>query len=167
MDMNAISYSLNTEGGFNYMIDSNHSLGARYTFNRSPKTHLDMTSDYEITANGNFYDRQHYDYDWNNNDFSHRVNAYYLGTVGKLGIDFNADYYSGETRQYQNVLETSEEYEDRHVTTSNLNDNRLYAAKLVLTHPIGKGELKAGDEYSNTRRISRYENPQNYLPETD
>ena len=167
MDMNAISYSLNTEGGFNYMIDSNHSLGARYTFNRSPKSHLDMTSDYEIAANGNFYDRQHYDYDWNNNDFSHRVNAYYLGTVGKLGIDFNADYYSGETRQYQNVLETNEEYEDRHVTTSNLNDNRLYAAKLVLTHPIGKGELKAGAEYSNTRRISRYENPQNYLPETD
>lgn len=167
VNMNAISHYINAEGGFNYMITSDHSLGARYTFSRTPQSNLDMTSDYDITANGNFYDSQHYDYDWNNNDFSHRVNAYYLGTAGKLGIDFNADYYSGETRQYQNVLETSEEYENRHITTSNLNNNRLYAAKLVLTHPIGKGELKAGAEYSHTRRLSRYENPQNYLPETD
>lgn len=167
VNMNAISHYINAEGGFNYMITSDHSLGARYTFSRTPQSNLDMTSDYDITANGNFYDSQHYEYDWNNNDFSHRVNAYYLGTAGKLGIDFNADYYSGETRQYQNVLETSEEYEDRHITTSNLNNNRLYAVKLVLTHPIGKGELKAGAEYSHTRRLSRYENPQNYLPETD
>lgn len=167
VNMNAISHYINAEGGFNYMITSDHSLGARYTFSRTPQSNLDMTSDYDITANGNFYDSQHYDYDWNNNDFSHRVNAYYLGTAGKLGIDFNADYYSGETRQYQNVLETSEEYEDRHITTSNLNNNRLYAVKLVLTHPIGKGELKAGAEYSHTRRLSCYENPQNYLPETD
>lgn len=167
VNMNAISHYINAEGGFNYMITSDHSLGARYTFSRTPQSNLDMTSDYDITANGNFYDSQHYDYDWNNNDFSHRVNAYYLGTAGKLGIDFNADYYSGETRQYQNVLETSEEYEDRHITTSNLNNNRLYAVKLVLTHPIGKGELKVGAEYSHTRRLSRYENPQNYLPETD
>lgn len=167
VNMNAKTHYVNAEGGFNYMINSNHSLGARYTFDRSPKSHLGMTSDYEITANDVFYDRQHYDYDWNNNDFSHRINAYYLGTVGKLGIDFNADYYNGETRKYQNVLETSEEHEDRHVTTSNLNDNRLYAAKLVLTHPIGKGELKVGGEYSHTRRLNRYENPQNYLPETN
>lgn len=167
MDMNAKSHYINTEGGFNYMVNSNHSLGARYTFNRSPKSNLKMTSDYEIIADGSFYDKQHYDYDWNNNDFSHRINTYYLGNIGKLGINFNADYYSGETRQYQNVLEISEEYEDRHVTASNLNDNRLYAAKLVLTHPIGKGELKAGAEYSHTRRLNRYENPQNYLPETD
>ena len=167
MDMNAKSHYINTEGGFNYMINSDHSLGARYTFNRSPKSKLKMTSDYEIIADGSFYDKQHYDYDWNNNDFSHRINAYYLGSMGKLGIDFNADYYSGETRQYQNVLESSEEYEDRHVTASNLNDNRLYAAKLVLAHPIGKGEVKAGAEYSHTRRLNRYENPQNYLPETD
>lgn len=167
MDMNAKTQYINAEGGLNYMINSNHSLGARYTFNRTPKSHLDMTSNYEITANDVFYDRQDYNYDWMNNDFAHRVNAYYLGMIGKLNIDFNADYYSGETRQYQNVLESSEEYEDRHVTTSNLNDNRLYAAKLVFTHPIGKGELKAGAEYSNTRRLNRYENPQNYLPETD
>lgn len=167
IEMNAMNRYINTEGGFNYMVNSNHSLGARYTFNRSPKSNLKMTSDYEITADGSFYDKQHYNYDWNNNDFSHRINAYYLGNLGKLGIDFNADYYSGETRQYQYVTETSEEYEDRIVTTSNLNDNRLYAAKLVLTHPIGKGELKAGAEYSHTRRLSRYENPQNYLPETD
>lgn len=167
MDMNAKSHYINTEGGFNYMVNSNHSLGARYTFNRSPKSNLKMTSDYEIIADGSFYDKQHYDYDWNNNDFSHRINTYYLGNIGKLRINFNADYYSGETRQYQNVLEISEEYEDRHVTASNLNDNRLYAAKLVLTHPIGKGELKAGAEYSHTRRLNRYENPQNYLPETD
>lgn len=67
--MNAKSHYINTEGGFNYMVNSNHSLGARYTFNRSPKSNLKMTSDYEIIADGSFYDKQHYDYDWNNNDF--------------------------------------------------------------------------------------------------
>ncbi len=166
-NVDGTSQYINVEGGFNYMVNADHSFGARYTFARTPRIPMNILSAYEIVANGLFYDRQQYDFDYCTNNFSHRVNAYYLGNVGKLGIDFNADYYSGELRTNQNVEETSEAYSGRYVTTSNLDDNLLYAAKLVLTYPIGKGELKVGTEYSHTRRINRYENPQNYLPETD
>ncbi len=167
LNMNVKSHYIETTGGFNYMLNSDHSMGARYTFSRTPQSTNLMNSTYEITADGKYYDLQHYDYTWPQNDFSHRVNAYYMGTVGKLGIDFNADYYKGENNQSQKVHETSEEHEDRYVTATNFSDSRLYAAKVVLSHPIGSGELKVGGEYSFTRRINRYENPQNYLPETD
>lgn len=167
LNMKIRSHYIETTGGFNYMLSSDHSLGARYVFSRTPQSVNRMSSTYEITADGEYYDLQHYDYHWPQRDFSHCVNAYYMGTVGKLGIDFNADYYSGEDRLSQQVHETSEEHEDRYVTATNFSDSRLYAAKLILSHPIGGGELKAGAEYSFTRRINRYENPQNYLPETD
>lgn len=167
LNMKIRSHYVETTGGFNYMFNSNHSMGARYTFSRTPQSSNLMNSTYEITADGEYYDRQHYDYTWPQSEYSHRVNAYYAGTVGKLGIDFNADYYSGEDNQSQTVHETSEEHEDRYVTAINFSDSRLYAAKIVLSHPIGSGELKVGGEYSSTRRVNRYENPQNYLPETD
>ena len=167
IEMNTASHYLEATGGVNYMLNEQHSLGMRYTYSRTPQDRNRMNSAYDIEANGDFYDRQQYDYDWRNNDYSHRLNAYYLGSVGKLGIDFNADYYSSASTQLQWIGESSQEHEDRVVTSSNLSDSRLYAAKLVLSHPLGKGELRGGAEYSHTRRNNLYRNEQNYLPETD
>lgn len=166
-EMLGSGHSLYLMGGFNYMIDSNHSLGVRYNFNRTPRSRFRMLSGYEIMADGAFYDNQQYDADWANNSYSHGLNAYYMGSVGRLGIDFNVDYYTGQNRHSQENREESEVHEDRYVTTRSTDDSRLYAAKLVLTHPVGRGELKGGAEYSYTRRLAAYENPQNYLPETD
>ena len=165
--INGTIHNVNTESGFNYMINENHSFGARYEFNRSPKGIINLLSDYDVTANGTYYDRQHYDTRWSQSDYSHKVNAYYKGMVGKLDIDLNADYYSGRNNKKQHAMESSEEYEDRLVTTNNRNNNELYAGKLILSYPIGKGQLKAGAEYSHTDRKDVFENPQNYLPETN
>lgn len=167
LDMKGSVHNLNTQSGFNYIINENHSIGARYEFNRSPKGNIHILSDYDVTADDTYYDRQHYDTRWSQNGYSHSVNTYYKGMVGKLDIDLNMDYHSGKDYKNQHAMESSEEYEDRLVTTKNSNDNELYAGKLILTYPIGRGQLKAGAEYSHTDRKDLFENPQNYLPETN
>lgn len=165
--INGTSHNLAADGGLNYIINDNHSIGAHYEFNRTPKDPTRFISEYEITANDKFYDRQNYDMHWNSNSYSHKINTYYKGLVGKLDIDLNLDYYSGVNHKSQLANEKSEEYEDRVVTTRNMSNNELYAGKLILTHPIGKSQVKAGAEYSHTNRKDFFENPQNYLPETD
>lgn len=48
---------------------------------------------------------------------SHRMNTYYNGKFGDLDVDFNADFF------------TSENYDDRTVTSENNVQNRLTALK--------------------------------------
>lgn len=167
MHMEGTTHSINTNGGLNYIISNNHSVGARYEYQRIPKSNVHIQTDNEVTADDKFYDQQNYDTHWSNNDYSHKINTYYKGLAGKLDIDLNIDYYSGRNYKKQLADESSQEHEDRLVTTNNISDNELYAGKLVLTHPVGNGQLKAGAEYSHTNRTDRFENPQNYLPETD
>lgn len=167
IEMNYANHYLEATGGVNYMVNDKHSLGMRYTYTRTPMGRNRMNSVYDIDANDDFYDHQQYDHDWRDNDYSHHLNTYYLGNVGKLGINFNADYYETTSIQLQKINEDSQEHDDRVVTTSNISDSRLYAAKLVLSHQLGKGELRGGGEYSYTRRNNTYHNEQDYLPETD
>lgn len=155
IEMNIAGHYLEATGGVNYMVNDKHSLGMRYTYTRTPMSRNRINSVYDIDANGEFYDRQQYDHDWRDNDYSHHLNTYYLGNVGKLGIDFNADYYETTATQLQNINENSQEHDDRVVTTSNVSDSRLYAAKLVLNHQLGKGELRGGGEYSTHAATTR------------
>lgn len=88
---------------------------------------------------------------------THSVNAYYMGHIGKVGIDFNADYMNrkGETRQKTAVTEDGQAAEQ--VQSDNMGRSRMYASKLTLTYPIGKGELSAGYEYTDTKRTSGFD----------
>jgi len=41
--------------------------------------------------------------------------------------------------------------DDREVNTTSTNHNRMFAEKLVLTYPLWKGQIKVGQEYTDTR----------------
>ena len=143
--------------GFNYQLDDNNSFGGFYQ----------NTYDYVKTwsdANGTMYDHLQ------NNSISraegvpkHQGNLYYTGKIGQLSIDFNADYTYRDQRNRNQQQELSDEYDDRDVNTYTLTRSRLMAEKLFVTHPIGNGQIEVGEEYTNTRWNSSFENTEGYI----
>ena len=88
----------------------------------------------------------------------HETNIYYVGKVGKLGIDFNGSWIWKKNVRDQASFEHSLQLDDRTVTTHNENRNHMLAGKLVLTYPIWKGELSAGTEMSRSNSHGIYSN---------
>ena len=149
--------------GFNYQLDDNNSFGGFY---QNTYDYVKTWSDYDddLQANGIMYDHLQ------NNSISraegapkHQANLYYTGKIGQLSIDFNADYTYRDQRNRNQQQELSDEYDDRDVNTYALTRSRLMAEKLFVTHPIGKGQIEVGEEYTNTRWNSSFENVEGYI----
>jgi len=137
--------------GFSWMINDRHSIGAYYQ-NSWNRHHTVGTIPSEIWQDGTLLDR--YDSDANNRSTAlprHYANLYYNGSVGKLNIDFNADYIWSKNRELTLNDEESEMSDDRVVNTSSINHNRMFAEKLILSHPLWHGQIEVGEEYTNTR----------------
>jgi len=149
--------SLKYNFGFNYQISDDHSLGVRVERcdNLKGKTDFNMVDD--ILHNGRLVDHlitdTHTDADGLN---SWLTNLYYNGKVKQLGIDFNFDFYNTDDRQTMTSVE--EAYSGiRNVVSTNEAKNRLFATKLVLTHPLWGGTLKGGTEMTFVKRNSIYD----------
>ena len=149
--------------GFNYQIDDNNSFGGFY---QNTYDYVKTRSDYDddLQANGNMYDHlQNSSVNRAEGAPKHQANLYYTGKIGKLSIDFNADYTYRDQRNRNQQQELSDEYDDRDVNTYALTRSRLMAEKLFVTHPIGKGQIEVGEEYTNTRWNSSFENKEGYI----
>jgi len=149
--------------GFNYQLNDNNSFGGFY---QHTYDYVKTWSDYDddLQANGSMYDHlQNSSINRAEGAPKHQVNLYYTGKIGKLAIDFNADYtYRNQCNRNQQQ-ELSDEYDDRDVNTYALTRSRLMAEKLFVTHPIGKGQIEVGEEYTNTRWNSSFENAEGYI----
>ena len=149
--------------GFNYQINDNHSFGGFYqnTYDYV-KTHSEYDDD--LLADGVAYDHlQNSSVRRDKNSPIHQANLYYTGKVGQLSIDFNADYTSRRQQSRNQQQELSTEYEDRDVNTESQTRSKLFAEKLFVTHPLWKGQIEIGEEYTNTRWKSRFENQEGYI----
>lgn len=155
-----IAQTLNFRLDVSYRLDANNSIGANFGFLRNPKFtgNSDMSS--SITQDESLSESS----DSHINAFLQKTylssNAYYVGKVGKLGIDFNVDWLWSKDCQ-NNV--TEEHYQEvgmniQNQTANSLTDKkqRLLASKLVLSYPLWDGELSIGGEYSFTNRNSNY-----------
>ena len=155
--------------GTNWEISPKHYVGLRYTLSPGMLSETGRpTFNSMVYANGAFYD------EWKNHedrretsDPSHRLNAYYNGTVGRMGIDFNADYYTSGSTSRAHVEESSRMQEDRVVNSENRVQNRLVASKLILSYPVLGGEFSLGGEYVRTHRTDTYSNPERIVPSSD
>ena len=149
--------------GFSYQIDDNNSFGGFYQNNYDyVKTHRE--NDDDLLANGTPYDHlQNSGVRRDKNTPNHQINLYYTGKVGKFTIDFNADYTSRRQVSRNQQQELSAEYDDRDVNTENQMRSKLLAEKLFVTHPLWKGQIEIGEEYTNTRWRSNFENPEGYI----
>ena len=150
------------EIGFNYQISEDHSLGAYYSLERDDrKTHAHPASQISLYQSDKLVSSESILSNWVSRSISmpmHAVNFYYNGTVGKLSIDFNADY----TQSHSGTNDTHDESnltsgENRFVTSDGLKRSRLMAEKLVLTYPVWKGTFEIGEEYTNSRLNYRYD----------
>ena len=155
-----------------YQLDANNSIGANFGFLRNPKQTCDANMTTAIWQD----EDQTESSDSHANFFKQKStlssNVYYVGKIGKLGIDFNADWLWSKNNE---DVVTKEQYQEvgmdaQSQTVHSLTDKkyRLLASKLVLSYPLLGGELSLGGEYSNTHRISKYQVvPTNFVSDDD
>ena len=149
--------------GFNYQLNDDNSFGGFY---QHTYDYVKTWSDYDddLQANGSMYDHlQNSSINRAEGAPKHQVNLYYTGKIGKLSIDFNADYTYRNQRNRNQQQELSESQENRDVNTYALTCSRLMAEKLFVTYPLGKGQIEVGEEYTNTRWNSSFENEEGYI----
>ncbi len=149
------------------MFNDKHSIGAYYQ-NSWNRHHTTGTIPSEVWQNGALLDR--YDSDVNNRSIDlprHNVNFYYNGIVGKFNIDFNADYLWYKSRELSLSEELSEIGDDRNVSTESTNRNRMFAEKLVVSHPLWQGQIQFGEEYTNTRTTNLFTANVPEVPDAD
>lgn len=152
-----------------YQIDNDNSIGARLSYDRYAKQDCDYSMRAETMRGDKLADKSLATSFSPSQSTAVASNAYYEGKIGKVGIDFNTDWYWYRGTDKGVTDETFVEYESdgsstqpelRNVSTDKLTYNSLVASKLVLTAPLAGGELSFGGEYSTSSRRSTY----NVLP---
>ena len=156
------------KAGVSYDFNTDHSLGLSFSSEKIfyNKFKTDMKQTYQ--KNGGFYGDVLLKTDIDELDKPvWELNSYYVGKVGKLGIDLNATVLRRESENQLNQQEYSKELGDRTITTLNNEDRRMVAGKLVLTYPVWKGVLSGGSEATSTRSNGHNVNQENIIPEAD
>ena len=160
IDGDGIGHTLGGNAGINWQIADNHFLGGKVEWGRqlslsdktiiTDKVSLDgVKIDDLITRTEDTIGDLH--------PYNLGTNVYYNGLVGgKLNIDFNADWYTSASSLKSTSSETSTMTQDARVSTVSDNRNNLYAAKLVLSYPLWKGQLQIGTEDTFSRRTDNY-----------
>lgn len=169
----SVNHNFNANLGLNWQISQDHSVGVRLEH----RANLNPTSDYRIDNVVDFRnlsdsfadyidetvtigsDAMTMPYYWTGN-------AYYNGQIGKLNIDFNADFLTRKNGQVAEVSETGRRGET-HIRHESSNTSDLLATKLVLSYPVWKGQLQAGTEMSFVDRTNLFEITGYPLPSTD
>lgn len=141
--------------GYNWDINDNNSIGITYTaFNYINDGKSEISSSEDTWRDDAFLEHlESHSLTRQKPRMSHTVNAYYVGKVGKWGIDFNADYYRSSS-----LSEMTAETNAALTATSNTDvKNQLIAEKLIVTAPVPKGNLTFGEETSFVDRTSAFE----------
>ena len=153
--------------GFNYQVNDSNSFGCFYQ-NTYDYVKSSIEYDDDLQADGVKYDHlQNSSVCRDRNTPNHQVSLYYIGKVGNFNIDFNADYTFRKQCSRNKQQELSAEYEDRDVNTESQTRSKMFAEKLFVTHPLWKGQIEVGEEYTNTRWRSSFDNQEGYIANSD
>ncbi len=154
---------LEGRAGFNYQLNDSNSLGGFYQHTYDYVKTFDENAD-ELLANNTPYDHLHNSGTRRErNAPKHQANLYYAGKLGQFSIDFNADYTAYKNVSRNSQQELSRNYENRDVNTETQTRGRMVAEKLIVSHPLWKGQISIGEEYTNTRWRSSFENAEGYI----
>ena len=160
--------SLQYMAGMSYDFNTDHSVGLSFSSQHLLYNNFysDMRQNY--LKNGAFYGDVHLKTNINEKDKPvWELNTYYVGKVGKLGIDLNATLLRRASEDHIFGQEMSKELGDRTITTHSNEDRRMVAGKLVLTYPIWKGVLSGGSEVTSTESHGRNHNDEEIIPTAD
>lgn len=143
-----------------YQFDDNNSLGASISFLRNPKLQTDGKTEGSVLRDKVLTETNtsiRSEFGQNSNWSS---NVYYVGKVGKLGIDFNTDWFWSKGNNKNNIdehyQEVNSEIQNQLVNSTTSKYNRLIASKMMLSYPLLGGDLSVGGEYSFTNRNTNY-----------
>ncbi len=143
-----------------YQFDDNNSLGASISFLRNPKLQTDGKTEGSVLRDKVLTETNtsiRSEFGQNSNWSS---NVYYVGKVGKLGIDFNTDWFWSKGNNKNNIdehyQEVNSDMQNQLVNSTTSKYNRLIASKMVLSYPLFGGDLSVGGEYSFTNRNTNY-----------
>jgi hypothetical protein len=157
--------------GFNYQIDENNSFGATYSlakFLYSPMQRV--VQHYDVTTDGQYTGAVDYTANRDNSSDgpTNEIDLYYAGKLGKVALNFDGTALWKKNFTEQISKETSQEFENRTITSDNTSRNRMLAGKLVASYPMNEHlRLTLGTEYSHTRSHAVNINTVDFLPSSD
>lgn len=138
--------TLSVDGGVNYDFGK-HSVGVKYSFYRTPKSHYTDHANTETDARSELSTITS-STDLNSQNSMHHVNMFGdFALPLSIGLRFDADYVNSFKRSFSTVdeNESSEWVRNGNHTVSN-----LWAAKLVLTRKVLNTEFEIGTDISHT-----------------
>ena len=160
--------SLYGKAGLSYDFDENNSIGMTYGCLGELYGGGDLNGSQTIYRNGQLDGEVK---QWMKIDHrtipDHDANIYYVGKIGKLGIDFNGTWLWQKTVRRDIETERSTELDDRDIHSNAEDRNRMLAAKLVLAYPVWKGELSVGSETTSTHSNGMSENIEGWVPASE
>lgn len=148
--------------GANYDFNARHSAGAYYQY---MWVKGDTESASESSSTGQTAEER-LDVDSKANSLSapvHNVNAYYNGSIGRIGIDFNIDYFGTTTNKDSRDIETDAADVASTVTSKSHSEGSLTAEKLTLSYDFTSSRLEFGQEYSHSNYKNRYDNKEGLI----
>ena len=152
--------SLSGNAGINWQIADFHFVGGKVEWGRTLQADSKTDISDNVFENGIQVDKLSTvstDRIGDRTPYTLGANLYYNGLVGgKLGIDVNLDYYGTASSAFTESVEKSTMTHDASIQSTSRNDSRLYAAKAVLSYPIGMGQLQLGTEETFSRRNDAY-----------
>ena len=151
----------------NYQFNENHAIGARYNWEKAFDDYSFINQFAQTYCENQLYEDLHSNIEMKEPEGYHRTNFYYSGMVKNWSVDFNADglWSDSESKQItkEQILGGINEAENRSVNIFDSKKNELYAVKLVVSHPLAKGNLSFGGEYSHNKRNTTYFNEQGII----
>lgn len=153
--------------GTNWQISDNHSVGIRTDLTHFLGGTNKVIYDEDVFENNVRLDHLYSEQtSKESRPLSWLTNAYYNGTAGKLGIDFNFDFMNSEINTDRENIENGLTDNDL-IRSKSGTKSHLYATKLVLSYPIWKGSLELGTEMTFAKRHNTYWIDKPSIPNTD
>ncbi|MCQ2187467.1 MAG: outer membrane beta-barrel protein [Bacteroidales bacterium] len=154
-------------GGANWQISDNHSLGFKLGHDHNTIGSSRLLMDTDVILDGVLADRSSAVSDAESPASTQWTgNLYYDGTVGRLGINFNADFVDGRSESFTDTHEQSL-ISPADLTSESKSRTSMGAGKLILSHPIGKGTIKFGAEETYVAAAQTYSITKADIPATD
>lgn len=154
-----VTESMNYRMDASYQIDTDNSIGANFSYLRNPEKSWNGDMNTSILQDETLSESNQSHVDLSGQRSNMSSNIYYLGKIGKLGVDFNADWLWDKANQNnvtnEHFQEIGENGQYQTVRSTTNTRNHLLASKLVLTYPLLGGELSVGGEFSNIHRTSK------------
>lgn len=148
--------------GFNYTFSPTHSLGLYYKATHSPGKVWNI---YQTKSwiDGALEEESVIDHNTSNRTTTHNIDGYYTNTIGKWMLDVTFDVLWKRGRSEEHNQEENQSTAHRTITSLDDSYSRMIAGEAHLSHPLWKGQISFGTEYSNSWRDESFINLENVL----